>query len=184
MPIRRWKRLTKAQLIGYFNDYRSEFPDWAVEHEVVLVRALGPIRQHIAFERLSIGAYRPMCSIHVIGPPGGAQLLPRFLDVKHREVSPRQHAAMWRPVLKAMEEQFVPPVRKPLELAEVLALAEDNVMRYGIGSVNCLCALATLNAHARQAGTCSVVVQWAGAVDRSSWARPCGLGNTESRLYA
>jgi hypothetical protein len=75
------KRLTNAELIDYFDVYWNAFPDWIVEHEVVLVRSHGLLRQHIAFEALSYGAYRPSCSVQIVGPPDGSQLLFRFLDL-------------------------------------------------------------------------------------------------------
>lgn len=48
--------LTKRQLVGYFNDYRLAFPDWRVEHDVVLARSHGPVEQRISFEALRSGA--------------------------------------------------------------------------------------------------------------------------------
>lgn len=141
------KPLTKTQLVGYFNAYREKFPEWDVESDVVLVRAVGPIKQRIAFEALRSGAYRPSCSVNVIDPPDGAQVLFRFLDIKHREVLPREHAAKFSLVLKAMEEQFQPGVRNSLDVAEVLKLAEEEVARDRIENVNHSCALATLNAY-------------------------------------
>ncbi len=51
--------VTMKQLREYFKDYRSAFPDWAVEHDVVLARSEGPIKQHIAFEALRTGYTGP-----------------------------------------------------------------------------------------------------------------------------
>lgn len=141
------KPLTKKQLAEYFSAYREKFAEWDVESDVVLVRAVGPIKQRIAFEALRSGAYRPSCSITVTGPPDGAQVLIRFLDIKHREVLPREHAVKCPLVLKAMEEQFQPGVRDSLNAAEVLRLAEEEVVRDRIENVNHSCALATLNAY-------------------------------------
>lgn len=145
MPI---EPLTKKQLLGYFQVYRDAFPDWKVEHGVMLRRCSGPISQVIDFQSLRYGAYRPSCCIDVIGPPDhGSSLLHQFLDVKHREVEPRQHDTKWPLVLKAMEEQFVPNVRKPLDIAEVFRLAEEAAMRDGIENIRYLNGLATLSVH-------------------------------------
>jgi hypothetical protein len=143
--------LTKKQLLGYFQVYRDAFPDWKVEHGVMLTRSLGPISQHIPFQNLQYGAYRPSCSIRVIGPPdGGSALLIQLLDVKHREVEPRQHDTKWPLVLKAMEEQFVPNIRKPLDMEEVVRLAEEEVGHDGVESIRECTGLATLNVHLRR----------------------------------
>jgi hypothetical protein len=137
--------LTKSQLVGYFNDYRSAFPDWEVEHDVVLARSDGPLKQRIAFEALRSGAYRPSHSIEVLIAPD-VRVLAGFLDIKHREVLPREHAAKWPRVLKAMEEQFLPSIRRPLDAAEVLQLAEEEVVRDRIDKTHYSVALAALNA--------------------------------------
>lgn len=120
------QELTKKELAAYFKVYRDAFPDWKVEHEVVLTRTAGPIAQFISFQGLSYGAYRPECMIDVYGPPDrGSRLLYQMLDVKHRQVERRQHATEWPKVLRAIKEQFVPDARKPLEIVEVLRLAEE-----------------------------------------------------------
>jgi hypothetical protein len=147
--------LTKRQLIGYFKDYREAFPDWGVEHDVVLVRSHGPVKQHVAFEALRSGAYRPSCSVEVLVTPG-VRVLTRFLDIKHREVLPREHAAKRPLVLKAMEDQFQPSVRSPLDATEVLRLTEEEVVRDRIDKTHHSVALAALNAYV-------------GNLDRAAW---------------
>lgn len=138
--------LTKRQLVGYFNDYRDAFPDWDVEHDVVLVRAHGLVKQHIAFEALRSGAYRPSCSVEVLSTPP-MQVLFRFLDIKHREVLPHEHAVKQPLVLKAMELQFQPSILKPLDTVEVLRLAEEEVVRDKIDKTQYSVALAALNGY-------------------------------------
>jgi hypothetical protein len=139
------RKLTKQDLAGFFADYRSAFPDWDVEHDVVLVRSHGLLEQRIAFEALRSGAYRPSCAVYV--RPADAQLLFRFLDVKHREVRPREHTRKWPLVLKAMEEQYEPPIRALLSAADVLRRAEEEATRDSISNVNLATGLAVLNAH-------------------------------------
>lgn len=145
MPI---KPLTKKELAGYVQVYREAFPNWNIEHEAVLTRSVGPISQHIAFQSLRYGAYRPECNIHVAGPPDrGSRLLHQMLDVKHQAVEPRAHDSMWRSVLQAMEEQFAPDVRRPLDIAEVLRLAEQEVEGDHRVNVRICNGLATLNVY-------------------------------------
>lgn len=123
MPM---KPLAKTELKEYFQVYRDAFPEWEADVPYSLSRTCGPITQTIGFQNLSYGAYRPSCGVRVIGPPDeGSELLPQLLDVKHREVSRREHSEKWPKVLQAIEEQFVPDVRKPLDIAEVLELAEE-----------------------------------------------------------
>jgi hypothetical protein len=144
MPIN-VKPLTKRQLIECFTDYRGAFPDWTVEHDVVLTRSEGPLKQHIAFEALRSGAYRPSCSVEVLVTLE-VRILFCFLDIKHREVYPREHLAKWPGLVRAMEEQFQPPVRNPLDVLEVFRLEEEAVVRDRIENVNHFCALAALGA--------------------------------------
>lgn len=177
MPVR-LKPLTRAQLVGFFKDYRDAFPEWSVERDVVLFRAVGPIKQVIAFEALRSGAYRPSHGVRVAGPPGGGQILFQFLDIRHREVSPREHAAQWPLVVQAMEEQFVPPIRRPLDLGEVLRHGGEEATGDGANSVT-LSSLAALSAHLEEFDQS---LAWC---DRSS-SRLAGMGREladgESRL--
>ena len=138
--------MTKRQLIGFFNEYRGNFPGWDVEHDLVFVRSEGLVKQHIAFEALRSGAYRPSCSVEVLATPG-ARVLHRFLNIKHREVLPREHATKRSLVLEAMEDQFQPSIRGPLNVAEVLRLTEEEVIRDKIDNINYSVALAALNAY-------------------------------------
>src|SRR6267142_2839700 len=97
--------LTKKQLVEYFQPYREAFPDWAVEHDVTLTRTHGPLKQAIHFQAVRSGAYRPSHAIDIsMRVPDGCSILHKHLDVKHREVLPREHATKWPLVLKAMEE--------------------------------------------------------------------------------
>ena len=138
--------LTKQELTKYFSDYRREFPDWAVEHDVVLTRQQEPLKQRIAFEALRDGTYRPSHSMDVLIAPD-VGILPRFLDIKHREILPREHAGKWRQVVRAMEEQFQPSIRKPLDVVEVLRLGEQEVALSPQANANYLTGLAALSAY-------------------------------------
>jgi hypothetical protein len=70
-------------------------------------------------------------------------MLHQFLDMKHVQILPRQHPVMWKSVVVAMEEQFRPSIRKPLDLREVKELCEQQANE----STNDLCMLAILNAY-------------------------------------
>jgi len=126
--------LTKQELTKYFSDYRREFPDWAVEHDVVLTRQQEPLKQRIAFEALRDGTYRPSHSMDVLIAP----------DVG---ILPREHAGKWRQVVRAMEEQFQPSIRKPLDVVEVLRLGEQEVALSPQANANYLTGLAALSAY-------------------------------------
>lgn len=149
------KPLTKTELVRLFQDYRAAFADWSVEHDVVLVRSQGPLKQHIAFEALRSGAYRPSCSVQVLVAPD-VRLLAQFLDIKHREVLPREHGVKTPRVVAAMDSQFLPLVRRPLVVEEVLRLAEEEVVRDRIEKLHYSTGLAALNAYV-------------GNIDRALW---------------
>jgi hypothetical protein len=140
------KQITKGDLIDYFHDYRIVFPDWAVTHDVVLVRSHELVEQKIAFESLRAGSYRPSCSLTVLSIPR-SQLIFNFLDIRNREVFPREHSSKWPHIVSAMEAQFLPSIRAPLDIIEILRIAESEVLRNKITNVNRLSGLAALNAY-------------------------------------
>jgi hypothetical protein len=75
--------LTKKQLIDFFRVYRDAFPDWSVEHDVMLTRTHDPLRQSIDFQSLRSGAYRPSSAINLLMPiPDGCSILNQHLDVR------------------------------------------------------------------------------------------------------
>jgi hypothetical protein len=140
------KQLTDTELARYFADYRAAFPDWDVEYDTVLVRQRWPVKQHIAFEPLLRGAYRPSHSAEILIALQ-VRILPAFLDMKHREVLPREHSRKVPLVVKAMEEQFRPSVRKPLDVPEVLRLGEEHAASLPFVPAPYATGLAALNAH-------------------------------------
>jgi len=172
------KPLTKQQLAEFFNDYRGVFPDWAVEHDTGLVRVQGPIKQHIAFEALRDGAYRPSSAIEVLVTPG-TRILSSFLDIKHREILPRDHVARMPKVIKAMEEQFQPSIRRPLDITEVLRLGEYEVARDRVENANHLSALAALNAYV---GNIERALLWCKQVEELLKKKGTKLADWELRL--
>lgn len=140
------KPISKAQLRVFFDDYAAVFPEWKRQSDTAIVRGAGPAEQRIGIEGLRSGAYRPWCIVEVQLAPLGRALgiLPRHLDIKHREVRPQQHAAKWREVVGAIEEQFQPPVRQPLELEDTLRRGAAEVLDARVENANYDCALAGL----------------------------------------
>ena len=134
--------LTKKQLSEIVECYATVFPDWQLLDGNRLERTFGPVVQHIGFEALRGGAYRPMGAIWALPLPTVA-MLHQFLDIKYVQILPRQHVRVWRDVVGAMEKQFCPSIRKPLELLEIKGLCEQQART----TTNDLCMLAILNAY-------------------------------------
>jgi hypothetical protein len=119
----KWKPMTKAALKQFILAYRPVFEGWTFLPSTGYVRISGPVAQHVWFENLRSGAYRPATAISVL-PTRGGSLLHQFLDFRYREVTPLQHPSMFENVCRAMKEQFTPSIVTPLEPEEVLRLAE------------------------------------------------------------
>jgi hypothetical protein len=135
-------RLTAKQLRNFVDDYSAIFTEWRSIGGYAFVRSDGPFRQSVGFESLLSGAYRPMNAISTtVGPE--AVLHHQFLDVKHREVQPREHSRMRDRVARAMDEQFEPSIRSPLEPIKVLALCEHRA----VGKIRDASGLAVANAY-------------------------------------
>lgn len=120
----RYAPMTKAQLKAVIADYAARFPEWELAHGgMAFVRNAGPVQQMIWFQKMSSAAYRPTHVINTTALPM-PRMLTQILDVKHREVEYRLHEQKYANTLAAMEQQFRPDIRKPLDIAEVLALCE------------------------------------------------------------
>jgi len=165
--------MSESQLRKCFRDYRSAFEGWDVEHHTVLVQKQGPISQHIGFEALSIGSYRPMHYIRILGPPRGGQVLFMFLDIFHREVMADEHETKWPRIVKAMEEQFVPPIREPLDAKRILACIEERDAKGSFGRPISFSTIAALCGHI---GDAELASKW---LDRSEKAE-IELGDWQS----
>ena len=141
------KKLKKKELLAYFDVYRSAFPDWQGEPDAQISRTHGPLKQQIGMEALLTGAYRLSSAVELLlNMPKPRHILTCHLDIRHRDIYPREHLAKWQSAVKAMEEQFVPPPRRPLEVAETLRLAELEVERDNIVNMHYSACLAALNA--------------------------------------
>ena len=144
--------LTKKQLAKIVECYATVFPGWGIVNGQVFARTSGPICQLVGIEVLRSGGYRPWAGIRAL-PVSDVRMLHQFLDIKHRQILPRQHPVLWTSVVAAMEHQFRPSIRKPLDLRELKELCEQEARP----STNDLCMLAILNAYIgerQQARTC------------------------------
>jgi hypothetical protein len=119
----RYTPMTNAQLRAVVADYAAAFPDWELIHNgLAIARTLGPIRQMLWFQNMR-SFYRPT---HVINTTALSmpRMLSQIMDVKYREVEHRLHQQKFASTLAAMEREFKPDIRKPLDIAEILALCE------------------------------------------------------------
>ncbi len=71
---------------------------------------------------------------------------------------------MWQGVVRDMEEQFIPNLRKPLDIAEVLRLAEEQAESGGYTNTRYLIGLATLNVHL---GRDARAIEWCNRAEAS-----------------
>ncbi|KCZ53429.1 hypothetical protein HY29_17150 [Hyphomonas beringensis] len=138
--------MTKARFKAIVADYAARFPDWVLAHGgLAFVRTSGPIQQMIWFQDMR-AYYRPTHGISaLVLPEAHIRMLPKILDVKHREVEHRWHERKFADTLAAMAQQFRPDIHKPLEIIDVLTLceAEAATMR---DSTNNMAMLAILSA--------------------------------------
>lgn len=107
-------------------EYATHFPEWSLYSDgTAFLRELGPVRQMIWFQALLTGDYRPMHGISSLAlPEAHIRMLPQMLDVRNRESNLEQHASRMPGILAAIEWQFRPDVRKPLDITDVLELCE------------------------------------------------------------
>ena len=116
--------MTRSELRKYVEAYRPLFCNWTAVRGEGFVRVTGPIAQKIWFENLRSGAYRPVAGVSILVARGGS-MLHQFLDIRNREVLPREHDSNFERVRKAMCDQFVPSIISPLDASEVCRLCEE-----------------------------------------------------------
>ncbi|WP_294293351.1 hypothetical protein [uncultured Sphingomonas sp.] len=145
--LKKYTPITKAQLKEVVAQYAAKFPDWVMFVDgTAFVRREGPIQQMIWFQKMSSASYRPTHGIRsLVLPEAFIRMLPQMLDVKHREVEHRWHERKFGATLTAMEQQFRPDIRKPLDIAEALALCEAEAAAMP-DTTNNMTMLAILNA--------------------------------------
>ena len=141
--LRRYLPMTRKEQREVLQCYATAFPDWKVIADGRLVRYHGPIMQQIGFEALRGWSYRPAAVIRALPLPT-VRMLDQLLDIKRGgSIGMRDHPRQWKDVVVAMEQQFRPSVRKPLDLREVTELCKHEVLE----RTNDLCMLAILNAY-------------------------------------
>jgi len=139
--ISAYKPMTEKQLKEVVAQYSKKFPGWTMVQGVALTRESGPIQQMIWFQKMNYAAYRPTHVIKAI-PISLPRMLTQHLDIRHREVKYSLNDIKWLGVISAMEHQFKPDVRNPLDISEVLSLCEAEAR----GTTNDLLMLAILHA--------------------------------------
>lgn len=150
--------MTAKRLHEFVKAYAPSFPDWSLVNDEYFIRFEGPVAQVVGFEALRSGAYRPANGIRILVAPKAAMLL-QFLDIKHRETFATEHEQKMNRVIEAMENQFHPSIRRPLNPKEVLELCEASASE----KVNDAYALSALNA---SCGNRERAIEWLNVLSR------------------
>lgn len=137
--------ITKQQLRSIVADYAAVLP-WSHLVPEALVRSCGPFLQAITFERLSGGDYRPMNFVQVLVAPddgkrGRVDFLAQTLQQSPHVLSLRSHHERMPAMVRAMEVEFVPAIREPLDVEQTLRLCEESAVPtcaqvYAMAAVN------------------------------------------------
>lgn len=138
-------------------DYATAFPGWSFYKDDFffgLWRSSGPIRQNIWFGVMSDGEYRLSHDVTAFVPHlqaiGNVKpwvgMLPQFLSIRDglQSISPSRHAARWRDAVAAMDREFKPSLREPLDLAKIVEMCIAETLGYW--GENNLAMVAILNA--------------------------------------
>ena len=138
----RIKAMTKSELRQYVEAYHPFFSNWIAVRGECFLRISGPVAQQVWFENLRSGAYRPVTAVSILVAKK-AVMLHKFLDIRHREILPREHQLKFEEVFNAMRDQFVPSIISPLNAIEVCQLCEE----HAVERVNEAHSLSALNAY-------------------------------------
>lgn len=133
------KALSRERGKQFLLDYATVFPNWGRyedEFSLGLWRSFGPLRQNIWFGATSIGTYRLSHDVTVFVPPLSTvndqypwvgmlpQLMGHQVGSRLQDLRASEHATRWREAVSAIEQQFSPDIRKPLDLPEIISLCE------------------------------------------------------------
>ncbi|KQN71155.1 hypothetical protein [Sphingomonas sp. Leaf62] len=145
--LKKYTPITKAELKEVVAEYAASFPEWVMFVDgTAFIRREGPIQQMIWFQKMRSAAYRPTHGISsLVLPETHIRMLPQVLDVKHREIEYRWHERKFASTVSAMEHQFQPDIRKPLDIAKILGLCEAEASAMP-DTTNNMAMLAILNA--------------------------------------
>ncbi|MFZ2642102.1 MAG: hypothetical protein WA117_13975 [Verrucomicrobiia bacterium] len=141
------KKLTASQLAPMVADYHSAFPQLQLYGDDMLYRMGGLMAQSIWFDRLRTGAYRPTCRVHVLVAPsaqGGTVVLPQFLSIKVREITPQVHQRLLPEVVGALKSEILLPLDKPLDELAVAELLSNRSSGRPANAYALACLLAAL----------------------------------------
>jgi hypothetical protein len=133
-------RITTKQLKEMVADHAATFEGWRLFQGTAFVRQHDPVQQMVWFETLRTGEYRANCMI-CASMLDWVRMLPQSLDVCH-QISLKLHSARKAGIAAAMEQQFRPSIRHPIDIVEVLRLCESEARE----TVNDWAMLAILNA--------------------------------------
>lgn len=124
-------------------DHASALPGWAMYKDDFffgLWRSSGPIRQNIWFGVMSDGEYRLSHDVTAFIPHLKAienqkpwvGMLAQLLSIRDRlqSISASRHAARWRDAVAAMEREFKPDIRAPLDLTEIAEMCVAETLGY------------------------------------------------------
>ena len=130
---------SREQGIRLLKDYASEFRDWSRYRDAFFLglwRPCGPVRQNIWLGKTSIGTYRLSHDISIFIPTLKAcgQQMPWIAMLPHlmgqqvgsrlQDILATEHSTRWRQAVSAIEQEFRPDIRKPLDLIEITSLCE------------------------------------------------------------
>jgi hypothetical protein len=133
-------RITTKQLKEVVADYAATFEGWRSFQGTAFVREHGPVQQMVWFDTPSTGQYRAICVISA-SMLEWVRMPAQWLDLRHRPTL-KQHPGRKAEIATAMEQQFRPSIRHPIDIVEVLRLCESEARE----TVNDWAMLAILNA--------------------------------------
>lgn len=160
--MRSWKRITQRQLAGVVADVHTAFPGWYILKRCILCRDAELLSQCIGFESLSYGPYRALHQIQLrVFPEFRLRHLSQVLTSKYRELRLHEHDEKWPKMVQAMEQEFVPNIRGPLDAPEVRELSRATTKA---SSLNDLAFAAVLNGWLEDE---AAYLEWMGVLKRN-----------------
>lgn len=142
-----YKPMTRKQLRDVTAFYAGHFPGWEiVAGRTTFARREFPIEQFVWFQPMGSGSYRPTHAIRALPFPEGWPAMLHRTPRHPMSVDYRWHTTNWETMLAAMERDFQPNMREPIDIAHVLWLCENSAYSKSELRPNDLAMLAILNA--------------------------------------